>query len=452
MLLRALATFLTLGLAALSGYSQAPPAYNALTGQYLIPSSGGVPLPTGSQLYPQLPSDQVGYRVDVDTPAPASAGWSDDPSAPRRRLRDNFEATNPRFSAELEYLLFRFKQLDSSVPLGTTGPAGSFGLPNANGVRSVSSNFGDDLHNGGRFSLGVWINPEAGYGVEANAFILEDRGGRSTIRSDANGSTTIARPFFDTVGQASNVRLVSAPGTYAGSLDASSSSLFWGAEYNPVFRAVQRERMSVDLIGGFRFYSLEESLAVSDRSVALARGQSTFNGAAVAGTAVSDRFSTQNRFYGGVFGARANFGYERWTFNLIAKVAVGAVREYASVEGTTTALAANGQAAGSAVGGLLAQSGNRGRSRDTEFAVAPDFMAKLWYQVTPGMALFGGYNYMYISNVARPGSLVDGRVNPNTIPSSPTFGTPGGGVFPIRNVDSTEFWAHGASAGLLFMY
>ena len=38
--------------------------------------------------------------------------------------------------------------------------------------------------------------------------------------------------------------------------------------------------------------------------------------------------------------------------------------------------------------------------------------------------MFGGYSFMYWSNVVRPGDQIDRNLNPNLIPTSATFGGP----------------------------
>ena len=54
-----------------------------------------------------------------------------------------------------------------------------------------------------------------------------------------------------------------------------------------------------------------------------------------------------------------------------------------------------------------------------------------------------GYNFMYWSNVVRPGDQIDRNINPNL---APVFGGTAGGVgaaAPARLNRETDFWAHG---------
>ena len=190
--------------------------YFALSQAYQLPSVNGTSLASGPGLFPQLPPQQVNY---LESPPPYS-GWSDPSAAPspvesrtrKRLLADGTDPTEPRCSFEAEYLIFQLKSIDSPIALATTGPAGSFGLPGAASVRSIGRDLDGGTHSGIRVSGGAWINPQAGYGVEASAFYLEERGASIRLRSDAAGNPTIARPFFDTVGNTTNVRLVALPG------------------------------------------------------------------------------------------------------------------------------------------------------------------------------------------------------------------------------------------------
>jgi len=52
----------------------------------------------------------------------------------------------------------------------------------------------------------------------------------------------------------------------------------------------------------------------------------------------------------------------------------------------------------------------------------------------------------------RPGEQIDRGLNPNLIPTSVTFGMPGGPARPAPLLQSTGFYAHGLTLGLDFRY
>ena len=49
-------------------------------------------------------------------------------------------------------------------------------------------------------------------------------------------------------------------------------------------------------------------------------------------------------------------------------------------------------------------------------ASCPDFECKIGYQVTQGIRVFAGYNFLYWSSVARPGDQINRMVDERTIP------------------------------------
>src|SRR5437764_1062723 len=76
----------------------------------------------------------------------------------------------------------------------------------------------------------------------------------------------------------------------AGTVAIHASSRLWGAEANLRTNLCRDCCYRVDLIGGFRFLSLEERLNISETEVPLAPGSFEFS-------SLTDSFSTQNRFY-----------------------------------------------------------------------------------------------------------------------------------------------------------
>jgi hypothetical protein len=58
----------------------------------------------------------------------------------------------------------------------------------------------------------------------------------------------------------------------------------------------------------------------------------------------------------------------------------------------------------------------------------------------------------YVNEVVRPGSQIDLVINPNLVPTSATFGSPGGLQLPAFPQKSTGFWAQGLNFGLEFTF
>ena len=98
-------------------------------------------------------------------------------------------------------------------------------------------------------------------------------------------------------------------------------------------------------------------------------------------------------------------------------------------------------------GGFFTQPTNIGSRQSDEFSIMPEVQAKLSWHVIPQLRAFAAYNFLYWSDVARPGGQIDRGLN---LSQSPEFG---GGVLvgparPAPLLNSTDFWAHGLSFGL----
>ena len=72
--------------------------------------------------------------------------------------------------------------------------------------------------------------------------------------------------------------------------------------------------------------------------------------------------------------------------------------------------------------------------------------------LTKSITFFAGYNFMWISQVARPANQINPVVDSSTVPFSPNFGALGG-VRGTRNLFvQDEFWLQGVNFGLSIQY
>ena len=94
----------------------------------------------------------------------------------------------------------------------------------------------------------------------------------------------------------------------------------------------------------------------------------------------------------------------------------------------------------------------RHRATRDAFAVVPEVGVNVGYQITESLRLFAGYSFIGWSDVARPGDQIDVGLNPNLIPTSATFGAPGGPPRPALAVQRTDFWAQGVNFGVEWRY
>jgi hypothetical protein len=137
---------------------------------------------------------------------------------------------------------------------------------------------------------------------------------------------------------------------------------------------------------------------------------------------------------------------------LLTKVAVGLNRETIRVSGATSLLT-GGVVTASGPGGLLAVSTNSGSVTNNELTVVPELGLRLNFDVCNHIRLNVGYNLLYMSSVARPGSQIDRRINPELVPHDVAYNpNTTGPFFPRGFFTDTDFFAHGVSFGLEVSY
>lgn len=368
-----------------------------------------------------------------------------------------------RIWVSAEYLLWWIK--DANLPpLVTTGPVTALS-PGAIGSPGFGQLFGGTPDNGtfsgGRVTAGFWLNDCQTRGIEASYFFLGSRSNTfSAASTGAPGSLVLARPFFDVSTGLQNSQLISFPGLSSGSVSVPTTSRFQGPEVNfisnlccscaPACRdccdtCEPVGGYRVDLISGVRYLDLKESLRISE-TIQVVPGAPIFPGSTIR---AFDQFDTTNQFYGGQIGVRGQVWRNRMFATFTAKVALGDTRQTVDISGATTITAPNG-AVSVRPGGLLALPSNIGHYSRDVFSVVPEVGVNVGYQVTDHLSVFVGYNFLYWSDVARPGDQIDLGVNSTRTPVSlvPASG-PARPQFTFRDSD---FWAQGINVGVTLRY
>jgi hypothetical protein len=186
-----------------------------------------------------------------------------------------------------------------------------------------------------------------------------------------------------------------------------SSTQLWGAEANVVGGAYGNDRLGIDLVGGLRYLTAEETLGITPTG--------TSPGA--------DPLRTRNQFFGGQLGSQVEVRWGRLYTNLLGKVAVGNMHQVVDAHGDVTA------------------------SHD-EFGLVPEVNFNVGYQVRPGLRLYAGYTFLYLNDVTRPGDQVTSPASAGQVPAGPLFGTSAGSP-PLSR---TDFWTQGVNFGLALRY
>lgn len=360
-----------------------------------------------------------------------------------------------------ELLVWWTKASPSPVPLVTIAPGSAAGNPLNNGPPGALGNpdttilfGGRDISNpaqlGGRFTLGRWLDDQARSGIEANFLFLD----KSTVSQSAvtDGSQWLTSPFTDNVilpAFPDSLPLI-IPGVASGSAVFSSIRQVYGAELNGVWFLREGNGLSWHLLGGYRFLNVNEELSLETTF--------RFSDPALDGrfSNTIDQFQTRNYFNGGQLGIRGEWVRGNWFFGSTIKVALGSTHEVVDIRGATTTDSGPGFNSTIPVttvpGGIYAQPTNIGQSSRDVFAVLPEVTLRVGAQVTARVRMFVGYNFLYLSSVARPGNQIDGTINVSQMASA--FGEPPPGLGfgsglrnPAPRFQSSDFWAQGLTFG-----
>lgn len=316
------------------------------------------------------------------------------------------------------------------------------------------------------FDGGLWLDCRHHLGVEFNGFYFGTQSVTQTFASDAAGNPTITRPIIDALTFVPvNVIVANADpalGTPAsGSVTVRNTSLLGGLGANGVMNLSHNEDYTVDSLMGFRYIDLEERLNVSQVSTPLFPATMFFGGVPLppgVGVALTDDFHTRNQFYGGLIGTRGEMHFGPTFVSLLSTVALGPNHETVDINGFTTAQMPGGRTLS---GGLLAvgqgiqtvlgpdgqpaafvRQGNLGRVTTNRFIVVPEVGIEAGLYVTSHIRLAVGYNFLYMTDVARPGRQIDSYINPRFVPTSPAFGSLSGAPLPMVTGAREDFHAH----------
>lgn len=190
---------------------------------------------------------------------------------------------------------------------------------------------------------------------------------------------------------------------------------------------------------------LEDQLAVN-LSSSVSTGATSFDT-----YTASDSFRTLNQFYGGEFGMIEKWWRDRWSLQVLGKVALGATTVSTRINGVTTETATTSAGTTTTAtfpGGVLAQPTNPGNERSL-FAAAGEFGVTADYAIWSQFRLSVGYSLIYWTTVGRVTDQIDPSVNPQqfgggTITSGPSE--------PSFNLWTTGFLAQGINAGLEYQF
>jgi Putative beta barrel porin-7 (BBP7) len=381
-----------------------------------------------------------------------------------------------------DYLMWWVKGAPLSVPLVSTGPIatthhGLLGPPAENGADSTvlygaghsPAQGGKDiqdfpLFSGGRLTLGLWLDSEQRYAIEGGGFFLARRGAGYQAHGDSNGNPVLGVPVYNSIpydigpmtifrGEDSlpfslpddPSRARGAEGVITGGIKISNNLRLWGAEAAGVINFQHSPTWQFSGLVGFRYLDLSETFNLTSDIQGVSGLYANQSGV------VSDTFQTRNQFYGGMIGLRMGFNLPRLSADLTVRAALGSTREVQNVWGGFTSINFPNPGFNSGPEGIFAQPANEGRRSANKFSVVPDAQLKLTYAITSWMQASAGYDFLYFTNVIRPGDQIN-----RELPKGQTFNqaNPFGSstTSPAKLFQTTDFFAHGWSFGLQFNY
>lgn len=304
--------------------------------------------------------------------------------------------------ASAEYLYAWVQNSPISVPLVTQNknPV-AFGFINEPGTRIIfgaGSNrnaFNLNAINGGRVTIGSWIDKANRYGIEGTIYSIPNAKNTFSASSVNSDIPIINIPFFSTE-KGENVLVNRLPNK------ATISDRFqtYGYEVNGLYHLTMQKLSPLVLIAGFRYLNINEDFKLND---ALFNAPSFPNSIAN----IRDNFYTKNQIYGFQIGANVHYIFSNIIFEATAKIAIGNNNQKLKIQGQTNV---DNQIVLQPIG-LFAETTNSGKFKNNQIAFVPEFKAKLAYQVNKLIRPFIAYEVIYVSKVIRPGRQIDREIN-----------------------------------------
>jgi hypothetical protein len=375
------------------------------------PAAGADPV----ELVPPPPS-----AVDGSLPGPAGEGYRADGSG-------------TRVYGDVEFILWWLREGRIPVSLTTSSPAsmGLLGQPDTKvmyGGDRLETRHGDRF-NGVRATLGYWFDDAQSLGIEGKAFFLERDS--THYRTDSNGSTLLARPYFNPDGTpASAIIAGPAPtGPRTGSFVGYTRVELFGEELNLVAPLAVGDGYRLEGLAGARF------LQMRDRTDLTATGHSLPDQTTLFG--LTDHYRAEDAYYGGQVGLRGEATYGRFYLKACGEVGLGANDEQIRAFGDH--LVQTPLARVDLPGGLTVQASNSGNFDRIAVSLVGEVSVNLGYRLTDNLEVFVGYTFLLWDSPVRSGDQIDLVVNtnPGTPPARPAI--------PFKE---DLFWAQGLNVGL----
>ena len=349
--------------------------------------------------------------------------------------------------ARVEYLMWwshgrRTPPLVSTSPTGTPrADAGVLDDPDTTVL--FGGDYGEGLRNGGRVTVGRSLGQTGEFSLNGRFFALEDSSD-GFFAASATGDPILARPFYNALLGQQDALLVAYPGVSAdGSIGIQTHNDVLGADVylRNIFWWDECKR--IDFLVGYQFTRIDDSVAIASDFTSV---DPLSNNPVGTTFSVTDSFRMQNEFHGGQIGVITEWQRGRAWFELLTKVAIGNMRQRATLRGETVrtepfAIPTVDDS------GLLVQGTNAGDRQRDQFSFIPEIGFTVGYQVSERLSLTAGYSFIYWNDVLLAGDQIDSQVNLSQNPG-PIVGP----ARPAFAFNDNDFWVQGLSLGGEFRF
>jgi hypothetical protein len=327
-------------------------------------------------------------------------------------------------------------------------------------------------HNGGRLTLGMFLDNCGEWSGEVTYFQTERKGSAfiataaSTIDNVMTGLnnvtivTTVAGNPPVVVNSVTEVP-VSFRGDFAASIEGSGTSRLLGLEFNVNHRDFIVGRTTFSEVYGLRYLKLEHNQnllqifsASDDRYIVrvddpFAAGNPT---PVTATTALAGEYSSRNQFFGLQVGARIDSDWDRFFFNAVGKFGFGAMQQQLTTKeivSTFNVDAAGGVTTGADIPFTVYPNPTDNHENKTRLAFILDGEMNVGYHITQCCSVYAGYNIIVMTRIARP----TGQGLPVNGSGTITIEQNGSAQGPaLTHFNETRFYAQGLNVGLEFRF
>jgi hypothetical protein len=363
------------------------------------------------------------------------------------RCDANFFLPCNRLWFSADYLAW-WGKLANLPPLVTTSPAttprsqaGVLGQPGTT-ILFGASNVDPGVHSGARFSVGYWLSSCRDEGLEVTYMSLGKQS--ASFDQTSQGDPILARPFFNVQTALQDSVIVAIPSQQKGTIHVGIDNELSMLEVLYRQACLKECDRELDLLFGYRYGWLAENFGVNESTTFTSTVGQIPSGTVIA---VSDGFAASNEFNGAEVGIATKAQCCRWSFDMMAKLAMGNTRSRVTIDGATTVTAPS-QTPVTHTGGVLALPTNIGTYERNSFSAIPEVGATVGYDLTCHLRATVGYTLLYWSQVARPGDQIDTNLNPSQFPPGRLSGISS----PQFKFVTTDYWAQGLNVGLDYRF